>query len=146
MKVKKFIEKLKIFEGRENKRVLFLENGNSFLTDDLNLFKDILIENKIETCILFPLEKIPMNIIKEYINEYDIFVFQTTWTSEISQVLLKSMDTFYPSKVIIDVYLREPHIYENYSKLHTWVNIQTDDTDNFENWEVEILEPDCLEK
>ena len=60
MSIEEFIERFKSFgrsEGKYKKRVLFLENGNSYLTDDLNLFKNILIENKIresfgifETC------------------------------------------------------------------------------------------------
>ena len=51
MSIEEFIERFKSFgrsEGKYKKRVLFLENGNSYLTDDLNLFKNILIENKIE--------------------------------------------------------------------------------------------------
>jgi len=145
MSIEEFIEKVKSFgrsEGKYKKRVLFLENGNSYLTDDLNLFKNILIENKIESSILFPLSKLPIEVIVEYINQYDVFVFQTTWVSEISQLLLKNMDKFTEPKTIIELYIHKPHIYFNDSKIHQWVNMQTDDTVNFNDWEIEIFPPE----
>lgn len=145
MSIEEFIEKVKSFgrsEGKYKKRVLFLENGNSYLTADLNLFKNILIENKIESSILFPLEELPMKVIADYINQYDIFVFQTTWRSENSQMLLKNMDKFTEPKTIIELYIHKPLMYFNRSKIHQWVNMQTDDTINFNEWDIEIFPPE----
>lgn len=141
MDFKKFKHEIESFGRNKTKRVLFLENGNCNMTDDLNLFKKLLIENKIEITILAHLQEIPIEIITDYINEYDVIVFQTTWLTEISRSLLKQQDKFKDPKTIIDIYLRDPHVYENHSNYHQWVNIKTDDTLNFENWEVEVLKP-----
>ena len=128
----------------ENKRVLFLENGNSYLTDDLNDIKKELVYNKIETCILCYLKKIPLEVICEYIKEYDVIMFQTTWTSEISQALLQSIDLFKKPKIVVDVYLSKEKSYYNPSKIHTWVNLQTS-YDRYlpkeSDWKFEILNP-----
>lgn len=128
------IDLLSIIKGnksREN-RVLFIENGNSFLTEDLNLVKNLLLDSKIEFNILFPLDEIPSKIINRYLDEYDVIIFQTTWISEISKSLIKVMDS-YSKKVVIDVILYEPKFYTNPSKVHDWYNLDVKRKE-IDNW------------
>lgn len=137
-------EKLDLISLIKDKRVLFLENGNSYLTDDLNDVKKELISNKIEICILCHLKQIPLEVICEYIKEYDVIMFQTTWTSEISQDLLKAIDLFREPKIVVDVYLHKEKMFWNPSKIHTWINLMTSYDRYFEKeseWIFEILKP-----
>mgnify|MGYP000309568923 CR=1 FL=1 len=104
---------LKFFnELPEYSRVLFLENGDE-LDYSAEFFENWLIENKIQYNCLFDIKSLPMAYIINQINEFDVIIFQTTWTYERSfeikqlltedslitrkKIVIESMMSFDPS-------------------------------------------------
>ena len=92
------------------KRVLFLENDNG-LYNGLDKFESILKTNDIECKALFEVSELPMNVIVEHINEYDVIVFQTTWQTEYSKKLSDYIFALKTPKIIIEVPISDPTWY-----------------------------------
>lgn len=107
-------------EGKENilnyinqnfkdKKFLFIENDWG-LYRELKILEDVLIDNKIRYHTMFNLSKIPIEAILEVISMADVIVWQSTYTTEISQSLLKLIDN-YPEKIFIECPINEPLLY-----------------------------------
>lgn len=119
------------------KDCLFLERGN-YLEDCIRLFYNWIVENKIEHNILFDLSNANLDYIKNQINRFDVIVFQTTWTYEISHTLYEYLKNLKDKKIIIECYINEPSWYYKPKGIIHDVFILNPDED-IDNWELNKL-------
>ena len=99
-----------IIKTLKKKKVLFLENDTK-LSNGLDEFERILKEASIEYKALFELSELPIQEIKDAINECDVIVFQTRWVYDIAKKLFEYVKALPEKKIVVECYINNPTWY-----------------------------------
>lgn len=122
-----------LLDTLKDQRVLFLENDTG-LYNGLDTLENILIENKIKYNCLFDLTSVSKEYILRQIEMFDVIVFQTTWTYEISNELYEFLKTSKDPKIIIEHYIGDPSWYYKPDVIHDVFICKMNEDYDEEDW------------
>ncbi len=92
------------------KKCLFVENDGS-LENGLDEMEKILMSNNIEYSKILYAETKPIARIIDAIRDCDALIFMTQWRTDTSKLLFKYVSSLEVKKIIIEVFIYEPHWY-----------------------------------
>lgn len=94
----------------KNKEILILERDQS-LSYQLLKFLEYCRENKLCINTLYSIQDVPFSYIQKQIDWFDVIVYQTTWTYEISHKISEYLRKNKSKKIVIECYMSEPSFY-----------------------------------